>query len=102
MKYSTNQINVSGQSTVYIAIKPVGATLFRQIAIPLTGGTPPPPPPPPALQGDLNQDRTVNTLDWSIMNGQWFTSNSQSDINADGLVNSLDFGLMNRNWGMSS
>lgn len=57
---------------------------------------------PTTLQGDLNSDGTVNTLDWGIMNSQWFTSNPQSDINSDGLVNSLDYGLLNNNWGMSS
>jgi hypothetical protein len=51
------------------------------------------------LSGGLN---TVNTLDWGIMNSQWFTSDSTSDINSDGLVNSIDFGLMNANWGLSS
>jgi hypothetical protein len=56
--------------------------------------------PPRPLQGDINQDGTVNTLDWGIMNSQWFTSNPQSDLNADGFVNSIDFGLMNANWGM--
>jgi hypothetical protein len=57
---------------------------------------------PQPLVGDLNQDGTVNALDWGIMNSQWFTSNPQSDINGDGLVNSIDFGLMNKNWGLSS
>jgi len=33
--YSTTGISVSGQSVIYMAIRPVGATLFRQIAIPL-------------------------------------------------------------------
>lgn len=55
-----------------------------------------------SLRGDVNQDGTVNTLDWSIMNSQWFTSNPQSDLNTDGFVNSIDFGLLNRNWGLSS
>jgi hypothetical protein len=40
--------------------------------------------------------RTVNALDWSVMNAQWFTNNATADINEDGIVNSLDFGLMNR------
>jgi len=55
----------------------------------------------PSLVGDLNGDRTVNGLNWTIVSSQWFTSNSQSDINTDGVVNSIDFGLMNRNWGVS-
>jgi hypothetical protein len=54
------------------------------------------------LVGDINNDGTVNALDWSIMNTAWFTSDPTSDINSDTLVNSLDFGLMNANWGLSS
>lgn len=52
-----------------------------------------------ALTGDINSDGTVNSLDWGIMNSQWFTSGPEADLNGDGLVNSLDFGLMNANWG---
>jgi hypothetical protein len=58
--------------------------------------------PPPTLQGDLNLDGTVNTLDWSIMNAAWFTPLQPSDINSDGIVNSIDFGLLNRNWGVTA
>lgn len=61
--------------------------------------TPTPTPPIPAtLKGDLNNDRIVNSLDWSIMNSKWFTSDATSDLNADGIVNSLDFSIMNGNW----
>ena len=56
---------------------------------------------PATLQGDLNSDGTVNSLDWGIMNAAWFTNNATADINADGIVNSIDFGLMNANWGRS-
>ena len=56
-------------------------------------------PPPTTLLGDLNNDRTVNGFDWTIMEGQWGTANSQSDLNSDGIVNSIDFSLMNANWG---
>jgi len=51
--------------------------------------------------GDLNQDGTVNNLDWSIMAGVWFTNDPVADLNKDGLVNSIDFSLMNQNWGRS-
>lgn len=50
MDYETTGINVSGKSTVYIAIKPENSNLFRQIAIPISGTsnipdtTPPAPP----------------------------------------------------------
>jgi len=35
MSYTTTQIDVSGHSTIYVAIKPQNATSFRQIAVPL-------------------------------------------------------------------
>jgi murein DD-endopeptidase MepM/ murein hydrolase activator NlpD len=57
-----------------------------------------PPARPLPLVGDLNNDGIVNSLDWSIMNGQWLTNNPTSDLNDDGIVNSLDFSLMNSNW----
>ncbi|TSC68141.1 MAG: fibronectin type III domain-containing protein, partial [Parcubacteria group bacterium Gr01-1014_66] len=56
-------------------------------------------PPPSTLVGDLNNDRTVNGADWTIMAGVWFTPSQPSDINLDGVVNSIDFSLLNANWG---
>lgn len=35
MLYKTTAIDVTGKSVVYIAIKPQGATLFRQVAVPV-------------------------------------------------------------------
>ncbi len=35
MRYSTNQIDVSGRSMLYVAIKPQNSNRFRQIAIPI-------------------------------------------------------------------
>ncbi|OHA89223.1 MAG: hypothetical protein A3C70_00015 [Candidatus Zambryskibacteria bacterium RIFCSPHIGHO2_02_FULL_43_14] len=55
-------------------------------------------PPISTLKGDLNRDGIVNSLDWSIMNSKWFTSDSAADLNSDGIVNSLDFSIMNGNW----
>ena len=52
----------------------------------------------PWLLGDLNGDAIVNSLDFSILNGKWFTNDPRADINRDGLVNSLDFSTMNSNW----
>jgi hypothetical protein len=52
-----------------------------------------------SVDGDLNTDHVINALDWSIMNSQWFTSNSQSDLRVDGIVNSLDFAILSSNWG---
>ncbi len=57
-----------------------------------------PPPPPPGLLGDLNSDRIVNSIDWSIMNSKWLTSDPVADLNKDGLVNTVDFSIMNGNW----
>jgi parallel beta-helix repeat protein len=58
----------------------------------------PPPSGDSTLKGDLNNDRIVNSLDWSLMNSKWFTSDATADLNSDGIVNSLDFSIMNGNW----
>ena len=72
------------------------------VELPISGSTtqPPPPPPPPggAVPGDINLDRIVNSLDWSIMSSNWLSNHPASDVNKDGLVNSLDFSLMSSNW----
>jgi hypothetical protein len=39
--------------------------------------------------GDLNNDNIVNSLDWSLMNAAWFTSDPTADLNHDGQVNSV-------------
>ncbi len=51
-----------------------------------------------SLVGDLNHDGIVNTIDWSLMNSKWFTSDANADLNHDGIVNSIDFSLLNNNW----
>lgn len=53
------------------------------------------------LAGDLNLDHVVNSLDWSIMNSAWFTSNTTADLRVDGQVNSLDFAILSSNWGLT-
>ncbi|OGE74324.1 MAG: hypothetical protein A3I07_02625 [Candidatus Doudnabacteria bacterium RIFCSPLOWO2_02_FULL_42_9] len=53
---------------------------------------------PTVLVGDLNNDLIVNSIDYSILNSDWFTSNSRSDLNSDGLVNAIDYSLLNANW----
>ena len=68
---------------------------------PSSGPTPTPTisaTPSTPLKGDINNDKIVNSLDWSIMNGRWFTSDIAADLNSDGIVNSLDFSIMNGNW----
>ena len=52
----------------------------------------------PSLPGDLNGDRIINAIDFSIMNASWLTSNATADLNKDGIVNSLDFSILNGNW----
>lgn len=53
----------------------------------------------PILQaGDLNSDNIINSLDWSVMSGRWFSNDASADINSDGIVNSLDWSVMSGNW----
>ncbi len=60
--------------------------------------TPPPPPTTGILLGDINGDKIVNAIDWSIMNSKWFTSDATCDLNQDGVVNTLDYSILNSNW----
>ncbi len=53
---------------------------------------------PILLTGDINGDNIVNSVDFSSLNTNWFTSNAGSDLNGDGLVNSIDFSFMNSHW----
>ncbi|MFZ2523235.1 MAG: glycosyl hydrolase family 18 protein [Minisyncoccia bacterium] len=57
-----------------------------------------PTPTPNSFPGDINLDRIVNSLDWSIMSSNWLTNHAASDLNKDGVVNSLDWSLMSSNW----
>jgi hypothetical protein len=51
--------------------------------------------------GDLNNDNTINALDYSIMNTHWLQNYPIADINADGIVNSLDFAVLKNNFNKS-
>lgn len=51
-----------------------------------------------SLVGDFNGDAIVNSVDYSLLNARWFTSDARTDINRDGLVNSIDFSILNGNW----
>lgn len=53
---------------------------------------------PSTLPGDINGDRIVNSLDWSLMSAKWLTSDTSADLNKDGAVNSLDWSIMSNNW----
>lgn len=51
------------------------------------------------LAGDFNDDDTVNSLDWSVMNAYWWKENPDFDLTGDNVINSLDWSIMNGNWG---
>jgi len=53
---------------------------------------------PQLLTGDINQDNIINSIDYSVLNTNWFTSNASADLNLDGLVNSIDYSFMNKHW----
>ncbi len=54
---------------------------------------------PTPVPGDLNLDHTVNSLDFSLLNGKWNQSYSAYDLNGDGFINSFDFAVLKNNWG---
>jgi hypothetical protein len=51
-----------------------------------------------SIVGDLNNDCFVNSIDSSILNSKWFSTDSASDLNHDGIVNALDWSIVNINW----
>src|SRR3989344_4745057 len=53
---------------------------------------------PQLFIGDINQDNIINSVDFSILNINWFTTNASADLNQDGLVNAIDYSFMNRHW----
>jgi hypothetical protein len=62
---------------------------------------------PNALQGDINGDSTVNTIDLSILLSNYGKTASQStnsfaDINADGNISVLDLSILLSNYGKTS
>jgi len=63
---------------------------------PLVSGTTVTPPTP--IIGDFNNDRLVNSLDFSLLVSAWNQNNATYDINHDGIVNSLDYVVMVQNW----
>lgn len=48
--------------------------------------------------GDINNDNIINSLDWSVMSGKWFSNDATTDINKDGIVNSIDWSFLSKNW----
>jgi hypothetical protein len=53
----------------------------------------------PLLAGDINNDNTINSLDYSSLNSNWLKTTSTGDLNNDGIVNSFDFAILKNNWG---
>ncbi len=103
---ATNQIFVAVNHTApALAAYGINATRVYVYSVndvnnptPSPSPSPSPSPTPTTLVGDLNGDKIVNSLDWSIMNSKWFTNNTTADLNHDGIVNSIDFSLLNANW----
>ena len=55
----------------------------------------------PDHASDLNQDRSVNVLDFGFLHTNYGTTNAAGDINYDGNVNVLDFGVRHTDYGGS-
>jgi hypothetical protein len=55
---------------------------------------------PPPIKGDLNNDKKVNSLDYSLLINKWFqtTNIEKEDLNQDGKVDARDLGIMMSNW----
>ena len=51
-----------------------------------------------ALRSDLNGDKKVNLVDFSILLFHWKTADPVADINQDGTVNLVDFSILLSNW----
>jgi len=57
--------------------------------------------------GDINNDNTVNLLDFSALSSAYGSStggtgwNAEADLNGDGTVNLLDFSILSSNYGLS-
>ena len=51
-----------------------------------------------AKSSDINGDKKVNLIDFSIMLSSWNTRDSKSDLNCDDFVNLADFSILLFNW----
>jgi len=83
-----DRYNVYVKSAGYLKAKTADTRIASGATVPL----------PVLKAGDLNDDGIINSLDWSLMNSNWFTNNITSDVNKDGIVNTIDFSWMNKNW----
>src|SRR3989344_858375 len=52
--------------------------------------------------GNLQEDGTIDSLDYAVLSSKWGASDATSDLNGDGIVNSIDFSIMNANWGKTN
>jgi hypothetical protein len=112
---STSKVNVNltaGQHSVKLTGRENGVKVDRLIfsgdtaCVPTGTGdncaTSTTPPPPVYRPEDINQDGSVNILDFSLMAakfGQTGSSLGRTDINGDGIVNILDFSLLAAKFG---
>lgn len=48
--------------------------------------------------GDFDDNDTVNSGDFSMLNSKYMQSDAVTDINQDGIVNGFDYGYLNSNW----
>jgi hypothetical protein len=74
---------------IFVAIG--GYVLYRSFAAPN-----------PNLQGDLNNDNSVNITDLSILLSDYGTSNAAADINGDSTVNITDLSILLSNYGRTT
>ncbi len=102
---TVSQTSAADQAPIYIDDVVIAQQQPPNVDCALTtasGGNPPTPPPTPPsgtpVVGDINLDHIVNSLDYSILNSNWFTNNAASDLNHDGIVNSLDYSILNSHW----
>lgn len=59
-------------------------------------------PTPNPLPGDINGDRTVNILDYTLLSNAFGTNNTAADLNSDLTVNILDYIILSNNFGRTS
>ena len=80
--------DIGVKSSKYIAKKITGVSLVSDSNVSLSQMN----------AGDVNSDGIINSLDWSLLSSNWFTSNASYDLNGDGFINSLDWSIVSKNW----
>jgi hypothetical protein len=96
VQLGANVTLATGNVNIVLVDVPGGVPVLPGSINSYPGSTTPPNPTP--IVGDINLDHIVNSIDYSILNSKWFTSDANSDLNHDGLVNAIDFSLLNSNW----